>query len=273
MLTPLEFSLVTLTPPDPNIIVYELVLSTALCCVGQTICWLLTPKDAKDRVHLADLYFSCLWAPTLSFTAFKATHELNQSGVEGRWNGGSYTAYIFLLVYIGGNFAHIPVTILKKQTTLYKLQMFLHHAVSVACGIRGLFRGGGHFYASLSGCCELSTVFLNNLLLFKEWQVDKRLQAVNGVLLWFSFLILRLVLFGYWLYLYFTESAAYPDITGYNKLEAYEKVLYPGSVMILTGFSVKWFISITKGMIKTLTHGQDKAYKAASEELRTRKED
>ena len=64
-----------------------------------------------------------------------------------------------LLFYISGNLIHIPITILKEGTIKYKLQMFLHHFISVGTFIYVLKYDYLYFYSCAASCCELSTIF------------------------------------------------------------------------------------------------------------------
>lgn len=66
-----------------------------------------------------------------------------------------YTSYWFAVLYIGGNLAHVPVTLLKDQTVTYKVQMLAHHALSIVCFVRAAYVGVGHYFVCLDGCCEV----------------------------------------------------------------------------------------------------------------------
>jgi hypothetical protein len=62
---------------------------------------------------------------------------------------------------------------------------------------------------------QLCTWLLNNVFLMKELGLDKvqPLFALNGFLLWLSYIVLRLILFPFWLYTYASDTRSHPDTT------------------------------------------------------------
>eukprot|EP00241_Pyramimonas_parkeae_P005278 CAMPEP_0114251890 /NCGR_PEP_ID=MMETSP0058-20121206/15525_1 /TAXON_ID=36894 /ORGANISM="Pyramimonas parkeae, CCMP726" /LENGTH=358 /DNA_ID=CAMNT_0001365749 /DNA_START=73 /DNA_END=1149 /DNA_ORIENTATION=- len=217
-------------------------------------------KEAKKECFYgrADLYLSAIYYPVLAALAFSATIELAKEDLEGRWHRVLYSSYWFSILYIGGNMAHIPVTLLKSQPALYKVQMVCHHTLSIVCFMRTSYAGIGHFFVSLDGCCELCTFLLNNVFLMKELGLNQVqwLFALNGVLLWLSYIFLRILLFPAWLFIFFSDMNRQPELTSAH-LTPMEVVLFPATNLVLLGLSVHWFMPITKGMFKAVTGSGD----------------
>jgi hypothetical protein len=94
------------------------------------------------------------------------------------------------------------------------LPVALRRAAACLDGSRR-YVGVGHYFVCLDGCCELCTWLLNNVFLMKELGLDKiqPLFALNGLLLWLSYIVFRLVLFPAWLYVYFTDTMSHPHTT------------------------------------------------------------
>jgi hypothetical protein len=93
---------------------------------------------AKCLFRRADVYFSALYYPLLTWLSFSSMWRYGVGGgsVHERWHTVLYTSYWFAVLYIGGNLAHVPVTLLKDQSATYKVQMMAHHALSIVCFIR-----------------------------------------------------------------------------------------------------------------------------------------
>jgi len=257
----------------------HLLGSVSFCLIGYAICWLFCApggykkSDYKQdsttklpcRIHLADTYFSAFFYPLVSILAFDATFHLGSLGTpEGRWHTVTFSSYWFCILYIGGNFAHLPITLLKNQKNSFKLQMLAHHALSITCFYRISYSGIGHFYAAFDGCCEVCTFLLNNIFLFKELGLAKasfndhkgmvtgaNIIAFNGVLLWLSYVFFRLLLFPIWLCMFFKDWVMYPEVS-YTPLTNLERVLFPGTTIVLLILSSIWMVPITKGLIKAL---------------------
>eukprot|EP01123_Difflugia_compressa_P015164 TRINITY_DN8387_c0_g1_i1.p1 TRINITY_DN8387_c0_g1~~TRINITY_DN8387_c0_g1_i1.p1 ORF type:complete len:264 (+),score=44.02 TRINITY_DN8387_c0_g1_i1:62-853(+) len=220
------------------------------CVIGYIISWFLVPSSSKDRVNSCDILFSAPYYPILSYLAFHATLSMSSS-TEDRFHGNVWSSYWCMILYSAGNLVHIPITFMKKQKTDYKIMMFFHHVFTIACYVVGLHYKRIWFYGSLAACCELSTMFLNNVFLFKELNVNRSIQTINGVLLWLSYLILRIVLFPFWAYLFIGDILASPSTT-WDTLTTIERVFFVPTPVLLFLLSCNWFVGITKGMIKAV---------------------
>ncbi|CAE7586742.1 DIP13 [Symbiodinium sp. KB8] len=101
--------------------------------------------------------------------------------------------------------------ILQSGIAASKLQIVQTlNKISAGCMgayVIGLGCGRCHFWGCLDGCCELTTIFLNNLYLLNDVEIDGRrlkeffprwVVAANGVILWVGFIAFRLALFPTW---------------------------------------------------------------------------
>jgi len=103
-------------------------------------------------------------------------------------------------------------------------------------------------------------VFLNILLLSKSntrtagWLTANfaPLLKLNGALLWFTFIVFRLLLFPCWLYLFATDWSHLLSEEQKAKMTWFELVTYPAVTFLLLVLSSMWFASIHKGMMKAL---------------------
>ena len=132
--------------------------------------------------------------------------------------------------------------------------MLLHHCLSLVSYGSSLLTHRMSFWAVLAGCCEVTTFFLNNLCLLRELNAIKNyakskwtrtINTVNGVLLWVSFIVFRLVLFSYWLWWFWQETEAHPQIL--RQLTLVERYINPAVIGFLLCISTKWFVSLTRG--------------------------
>jgi hypothetical protein len=124
--------------------------------------------------------------------------------------------------------------------------------LSLGCYVTALYTTRMQFWGALCGCCEVTTFFLNNLCLLRELNAaDGPINAVNGVLLWFSFLVFRMVLFPVWLIWFWQETSTHYDKL-WVPLNFVERYLFPSVVAFLLCLSAKWFASLTAGMLKVM---------------------
>uniref|UniRef100_A0A7S0N8J4 TLC domain-containing protein n=1 Tax=Pyramimonas obovata TaxID=1411642 RepID=A0A7S0N8J4_9CHLO len=249
------------TKPDFDETTRDLFFFTSFCCISYAVLWFMVPRHyAEKSCHMQriDLLFSAVYYPILTFLAIDATLVLGTGTVEQRWQTVTRSSYSFEILFIGGNLAHIPVTFLKKQTLTYKLQLLAHHLLAIGCFVRTCYTGVGHFYVALDGCCEISTIFLNNVFLFKNLGVaeSKFSKVLNAVLLWVSYFLSRIVLFPAWLAMYFWDVSRHPQAS-LVFLTPVEQVVFPLTNVILFLLSSIWMVSITKGALKALRGEED----------------
>merc|ERR1711918_64633 len=111
--------------------------------------------------------------------------------------------------------------------------------------------GRMHWYATLDGCCEITTIFLNNLCLFRTLNYKGLFNSINGISLWATFLIFRLCLFPYWLWQFYADVSEHPD-KSVATVSYFELGFSPATTVLLLAMSTMWFMGITKGMLKAL---------------------
>jgi hypothetical protein len=244
-----------------NELALELATHSAVQVVSIAVCLLVVKRvwpRHEDPWMLADTLTSLVVFPLLTAAAVKGVLDLRHTPTS-RWTGVTPETRFLLLLYIARQLVHLPVQVMEKMNTKLFVLMTVHHVISVVCFGSGLWTGRMHFWGCLDGCCEVSTIFLNHLCLGKELTYrDRRLQdlfprffAANGLGLWLSFLFFRLMLFPAWLYYWYQDVAAHPELA-WTPCSAIERYMYPAVTVVLLVLSMTWFVPITKGMLKAL---------------------
>eukprot|EP00462_Mataza_sp_D1_P018704 CAMPEP_0175142036 /NCGR_PEP_ID=MMETSP0087-20121206/12517_1 /TAXON_ID=136419 /ORGANISM="Unknown Unknown, Strain D1" /LENGTH=262 /DNA_ID=CAMNT_0016425677 /DNA_START=31 /DNA_END=819 /DNA_ORIENTATION=- len=222
---------------------------------GFAVTWGLFCRNRPTLVkqlQYMDVLFSVPYYPVLVGAAISSVFENGNTATERMVSMGG-SAETFLYLYISKQLVHLPVQFFTEEKRSTLIQMTVHHIISIVGYSSAIYGGKMGWYAGLAGCCEVTTIFLNNLFLFKEfgWHKSKpRLTAVNGITLWLSFIFFRLVLFSYWFWRYIKDVLEFPDV--YNKLMFGEKLFYPLIMAVLFGLSLFWFTRITQGMLKAI---------------------
>eukprot|EP00435_Cladocopium_sp_Y103_P019862 s2124_g4.t2 len=204
----------------------------ALSCSVQVVCLILlfilaraVKPGEKDKVTLADVWFSMFFFPLLAFAAVAASLELRHD-VQSRWQGTCFWSELYLVLYVSRMMCHIVVQPLTEMPKSLLIMMTIHHLISMGCYILGLGYGRCHYWGCLDGCCEITTVFLNVLYLFNSPSEDGGklknhvphwLVATNSVALWLAFLVFRLMLFPYWIYTFRQDMHQVPELTRVKK--------------------------------------------------------
>jgi len=247
----------------------ELAPEFAIYCAVQTGAFVPTflmirrvwPRH-KDPWALADTLVSIAIFPALTGAALVACAETYHD-VESRWRGITPAGRFTLMLYTSRTVLHVPVQSMQRMSRAHLFCMTLHHLLSVLCFGNGLLTGNQVFWGCLDTCCEMSTIFLNNLYICKEVTVgDKELKdlmpswlyAANGFLLWLSFLVFRISLFPTWLYFWYRDVTESPSLT-WDRSSALERYLYPSVTAMLLVLSTMWFVPVTKGMLKAFGIG------------------
>ena len=229
-----------------------------MCLILLFILVLVLQPDQKDKVTLADVYFSMVFFPLLAFAAVAASLELRHD-VQSRWQGTCFWSELYLVLYVSRMMCHIVVQPMTEMGPYLLFMMTIHHLISMGCYIIGLGYGRCHYWGCLDGCCEITTVFLNVLYLFNmpleegklKDQIPHWLEATISFALWLAFLVFRLMLFPYWIYTFRQDMHQRPELTR-GITTSLERFIYPGTTGILLFLSSMWFIPITQGMLKTL---------------------
>ena len=96
--------------------------------------------------------------------------------------------------------------------------MIAHHVLSIVAYSGGLSTGRMLFWGNFDGCCEITLIFLTVLQASKlkggTFRIAGPLLLINGICLWLSFLVFRIVLFPVWLYM-FAQGGAPPKMNSH----------------------------------------------------------
>eukprot|EP00756_Hemistasia_phaeocysticola_P029681 Hpha_TRINITY_DN16246_c1_g1::TRINITY_DN16246_c1_g1_i1::g.12990::m.12990 len=213
-----------------------------------------------------DLVFSMPFYPVLTYYAIMGTIDSSGS-LEARWTASSPRARFYLELYVSKQVGHLFIQFFQKMDRTQLVLMTVHHLTSICCYSMGLLTGRMHFWGCLDGWCEMSTIFLDNMLVMRDlgdrWK-SSPIYSVNGIVLWFSFLVFRLVLFPTWLVWWWNDVQASPETT-WDSMCTLERYLYPGVTILLLVLSSHWFIALTRGMLKAIGMGQKKSHKTKDE--------
>ncbi|KAL8137576.1 hypothetical protein V2J09_003577 [Rumex salicifolius] len=127
------------------------------------------------------------------------------------------------------------------------VEYVLHHLVSVGALVYAMFTGEGQFYTFLVLISETTTPSIN-----LRWYLDaaglRRSKAylTNGVVLFFTWLIARILLF---IYVFYHLFLHYDQI---EQLTSFGFALICFVPVVLSVLNVMWFGKIIKGLVKTL---------------------
>jgi len=215
--------------------------------------------EHNDHWALADTLISTVMFPLMAYLAISASLELKDSQ-ESRWHGRTGKSHAFLMLGLTRMFLHtFMIVMIKLDRELYIL-MTLHHILSMVCAGNALIRGTMHYWGCLAGVCEITSVFLTNVWLCKEIKIRGSLlqsylpawlYGLNGILLWLSFIVFRIILFPYWLVTYYKDINAFPDRT-WDVMNPIERYVYPAVVCVMLQLSTYWLVPVTKGVMKGL---------------------
>jgi hypothetical protein len=234
-----------------------LAASAILVLAGYVVSLILARHTLVGRsecpYELADVYFHFVFVPLVLLLVVRALLELTPLGVEARWHRSTMESRAFLALYVAQSSAHIGILYLKRQVGSPAAYV-AHHVLSVACYGHALWTGRMHFWAVLAALCEVTNIFLNNLFLFRTLKWDRTFGLVykaNGVLLWLSYVLFRLVLFPVWLALFARDVTNRREVT-WTRVNAFERCAYPITTILLFVISSFWFAKITAGLINAI---------------------
>jgi len=252
--------------PEASVIVCAQVAVFGPCLAVARAWW----PSHKDPWALADTIASLVLYPLLMWHAFRGVIELRHN-VESRWFGISDASRLFQVLYVTRCTLHLVVLCMQRLSRRDLLLMLIHHVLSIAAFSGALLLRNCHYWACLCGCCEVTNIFLNNVWLFREITVKglrlkeilPRLYVVNGLFLWISYLVFRILLFSYWLYAWYSDTTSARELT-WERISNYERYFYAAVTAFLLVVSTFWFYPITKGLLKALM-GAPETSKAKSQ--------
>ncbi|KAE9596102.1 hypothetical protein Lal_00031215 [Lupinus albus] len=132
------------------------------------------------------------------------------------------------------------------------LQYVLHHGLSMFSIILSLLSGEVQIYVLMILFSEMTTPFVN-----LRWYLDAaglkscKLYIVNGIAMFFGWLVARILLFIYFFYHMWTH---FDEVKEVLPLSFYTLLVVPP---VLAMMNIIWFWKIVKGVVKTLTKARD----------------
>ncbi|XVE51702.1 hypothetical protein DITRI_Ditri02bG0062600 [Diplodiscus trichospermus] len=154
---------------------------------------------------------------------------------------------IFVLGVSVGYFLSDLGMILWLYPSLGGIEYVIHHSFSGIAVAYSMFTGEAQLYTYMVLISEVTTPEIN-----MRWYLDtagmKRSSAylINGVIIFFGWLIARVLLFGYMFY------HVYLHYNQVIKMHTFGYVLVFGVPSILATMNLMWFGKIIKGLMKTL---------------------
>jgi len=234
-------------PIAQDIVLCYMTLALVYCVtanVGAEDRWALTHEIWWYPFSLILVYYACSGAVALS------------GDVEARWGGTCPEAFKFIRLYVAAQMLAIPIELLGAGSWKAKLPMIGHHAVSIGGYLCGLKGETAFFFCCAAGLSEVSTIFLEGVLLSKRKEFKTFFDtyapwflAANGALLWLSYIIFRLLLFPLLLAIHsYDKYVLKPPITLYENSPSAVAVV-PSALVFLFALSVVWFSKIHKGFM------------------------
>mmetsp|Transcript_91335 Transcript_91335/g.175839 ORF Transcript_91335/g.175839 Transcript_91335/m.175839 type:complete len:286 (+) Transcript_91335:137-994(+) len=241
--------------PEAGVLAAMQVMLFGICLRASKRWWPTHP----DQWTVADCLVSVALYPILTVAAFQGVFELRLT-VESRWHARTFASTFFQTLYVTRCILHGGVLFMQHMSFVDLVLMVVHHVLSICCFSSALVTGNMHYWACLNGICETTNIFMNNVWLFKTVTYrNQRLQdylprthAVNGVFLWLSYLVFRMLLFPYWIYTWHFDVTRSKAQT-WDRVSPYERYFYPSVTVFLLLISFMWFTKITQGLCKVLS--------------------
>mmetsp|Transcript_16622 Transcript_16622/g.21643 ORF Transcript_16622/g.21643 Transcript_16622/m.21643 type:complete len:302 (-) Transcript_16622:987-1892(-) len=240
-------------------VLVPIIQNVIICFVTMAFVYTVFTKGTPDRFSLTHTLWWYPFVFLLLYYGWSSTWQLAWS-TNDRWNTVCQDSMIFIRLYIAAQILAIPIE-LADGKFIDKLPMVAHHIISISGYAYGLFNKRAHFFCAAAGLSEMSTVFLEGVLLanrkdhfgslFPSWFLP-----FNGAMLWLTYIIFRLFLFPTLLAIYAYDMLyANP-----NHLPLHDKFLLrfaiPVPFILLFLLSLMWFSKIHRGFVsKVLKRG------------------
>jgi len=214
----------------------------------------VTNPTLAQRFEVADTIFALPMYVLLFACALRGSIDMN-GDVNSRWYGVTFSSWLGNLVYLARMLTHCAIqwVVLASNPTL-RLQMTAHHVLSIFAACWCLTTNRMQFWTCLCGCCEFSTIFLNFIYVYKflaPERQDSIFAKLSGLFLWIGFVVFRLALFPYWLYMFYTDITVHA-VDSWDRVTLVERYFYPFLTIVLLVLSCIWFVPITKGLLKAM---------------------
>lgn len=211
-------------------------------------------RDMKGKI-IWDMNLVSLFASAVMFTLYFQTFlELywNQSDVAVRWSGSTVWSLHAINLHVGCTLYEATTYMLSGKA----LQFYLHHVVVVGNCSYMLLTGRGHLWCSWLGLVEGTNVPLCLLTFFGSTPLKGGiLYTLSGVMLWVSYVALRVVSAPAAMYEIYMDSQKYPADAWISENAEFNNNWYVfvyASGAFLWGLSMYWFYLITKGLLKAI---------------------
>ena len=203
----------------------------------------------QKNIENIDIIYHSIYVPILCYYCTSGFLLIDNNNEYNRLNSYNLYGDTFLKLYITNNIIHSIIIILKSSDKKYIVSMGLHHLLSSYSYYYAIVTKNCLYYGLLDGLCEFTVIFLNNIYLFKLLKIDNDfITKLNSIVLWISWVFLRILLFPYWIYYYLND---YNYI--YENMNIFYTIKFNLFVsLVLLILSIIWFISIHHGLIKTL---------------------
>jgi len=241
---------------ESAIICYYFFLVSAL-----TVVIYYTMTSFGKRLDLAIIFLWIPICPVMCYWAYVETraHFFGSSSVrllQVTPEGASFMR-LYIALQILGVLTECQIS--KWQAGGWKSQLLVvaHHTLSGISYCNGIYGQRWCAMAAALGLCEVSTIFLNILLLCKHDQFKTYMEknfpwvtVASGICLWSTFIVFRLLLFPYCFYQWMLDLTS-----GKALATGFEAVFYTLVIAFLFFLSAYWFQSIHKGMMKAIFGG------------------
>lgn len=257
----------------------DIALGVCLSALGLQLVHLVCSQIRPLRV-LSDVNFvevvetitQFVWCIMLLCFTWPAIHQLLGTQ-ELRWDGITYPSYMTSLLYVSYEGFILVKVVWQRINGNHSgvnggfWATFFHHAFSVNLHLWCLATHRMTFFAALPCLSEVTNLFLNPLtmgkLLVDTSPLAKHAIAPSGLGLWITFIVFRLALFPWCLYLFlgdmfFSSEQAFSTVgwvlhgREVSMIADYPLWMYPAVILFLLILSCMWFIRIHKGLMKAL---------------------
>lgn len=222
----------------------------------------LTPRCVEDRITLTSDIVLLFILPVMLYSSASAAYNFSGS-IELRWSGMNVEPLRCLEIYIAHQvFSSVVDFAFSRKSWRHKVGLMAHHVTTVACGVGQIYSRTMPFWAAFSILAEFSTPSLKivNMGTTKGGDFAERFKArlgplwlANGLLLWATYIVFRLVLFTVWLCWFFYDLHRMDDaMRSKLKLTYFEVYVMPAGVVLLLALSSMWFQRIHAGVSKAL---------------------
>ena len=205
------------------------------------------PKSTKLEVlqNLAALVVSAIIFPMY----YVSSKKLNRSAKE-RFEGYSKTCHRALLLHCGQCIYETTTYLFQKKG----VEFYMHHVLVLLNYFDVLRTGTMQWFAARDGIVEGTNIPLCMITLLRLFnKSDHPLYAINGLGLWVSFLVLRIVNLPLVIQQWREDMVSKEGRDCWERNTTLAKYIAMPTTAFLWLLSSAWMLPITSGLLKTLT--------------------